>query len=41
MAPPKAKTPTKGSKIAAKPAAKGAKSGEGKRKKRRKETYAM
>ncbi len=38
--PPKAKTPSKGAKKAVKPVAKGAK-GEGKRKRRRKETYAI
>jgi len=38
--PPKAKTPSKGAKKAVKPVTKGAK-GEGKRKRRRKETYAI
>ena len=38
--PPKAKTPSKGTKKAIKPVTKGAK-GEGKRKRRRKETYAI
>jgi len=38
--PPKAKTPSKGAKKAVKPVTKGAK-GEGKRKRRRKETYAV